>query len=109
MGTVPSIRALQADLKLAEIEYGNRTIGYADFHALRSTLSTMMAAAGMSQRARQAHMRHTDPRLTEVTYMDETLLPVADELSRLPAIPGANEPVPQSIPLRATGTEDSRS
>ena len=105
--TVPGIRVLQADLKYAGVEYGNRTIGYADFHALRKTLSTMMAAAGMSQRVRQAHMRHTDPRLTECTYMDESLLPVAEELSRLPAIPGPGEPAPEAIPLRATGTDDS--
>jgi hypothetical protein len=31
-------------------------------------------------------MRHTDPRLTERTYMDERLLPIAAELSQLPAI-----------------------
>ncbi len=103
--TVPSIRVLQADLKYAGVEYGNRTIGYADFHALRKTLSTMMAAAGMSQRVRQAHMRHTDPRLTECTYMDESLLPVADELSKVPAIPGPDEHAPKPIPLRATGTD----
>ena len=42
-----------------------------------------MAAAGMSQRVWQAHMRHTDPRLTECTYMDESLLPVAEQLSTM--------------------------
>ncbi len=96
---------LQADLKLAGVEYGNRAVGYVDFHALRKTLSTMMAAAGMSQRVRQAHMRHTDPRLTEGTYMDESLLPVAEELSKVPAIPSSDEPAPAAIPFRATGTD----
>ena len=91
--------------QLAGIEYGSRTIGYADFHALRSTVSTMMAAAEMGQRMRQAHMRHTDPRLTECTYMDESLLPVAEELSRVPAILAPGEPAPEAIPLRATGTD----
>ena len=103
VSTVPSMRVLQADLKLAGIEYGNRTIGYADFHALRSTLSTMMAAAGMSQRVRQAHMRHSDPRLTENTYMDESLLPVAEELSQLPAIPSPDEPDPGGNPYFTGG------
>ena len=36
--------------------------------------------------------------------MDESLLPVADELSRLPAIPDPDEPAPEAFPLRATGT-----
>ncbi|MCC6428616.1 MAG: hypothetical protein IT435_17580 [Phycisphaerales bacterium] len=58
-----------------------------DFHSLRMTLSTMMAVYGMSQRSRQAQMRHSDPKLTEITYMDLTLLPIADELARVPAIP----------------------
>ena len=32
-------------------------------------------------------MRHTDPRLTENTYMDERLLPIAEELAIVPPIP----------------------
>jgi hypothetical protein len=43
-----------------------------------------MAAAGLTPRMRQAHMRHTDPRLTENTYMDERLLPIAAEIATLP-------------------------
>ena len=74
---------------------------------LRKTLSTMMAAAGMSQRARQAHMRHTDPRLTENTYMDDALLPIASELAKLPAFPNASDPVEDAIPLQATGTDNT--
>ncbi len=37
---------------------------------------------------------------------DESLLPVAEELSRLPAIPAPGELAPEPIPLRATGTDD---
>jgi hypothetical protein len=105
---VPSIRVMDADLKLAGIDKGDETSGIVDFHALRKTLGTMMAAAGMSQRARQAHMRHTDPRLTESTYMDENLLPIAAELSQLPPIPHRNgDGQAEAIPLRANGTTDS--
>jgi integrase len=75
------MKVMNADLKFAGIEYGSQAMGYADLHAMRKSLSTMMAAAGMSQRARQAHMRHLDPRLTEATYTDETLLSIASELS----------------------------
>jgi integrase len=103
---VPGMKALVGDLKYAGIDPGTRAMGFVDFHSLRKSLSTMMAAAGMSQRARQAHMRHTDPRLTESTYMDERLLPIAAELSKLPAIPGANDAAPRSLPM--TGTDPKR-
>ncbi len=105
VSSVPSMKVLRSDLKLAGIEYGDQASGYVDFHAIRKTLSTMMARAGMSQRVRQAHMRHTDPRLTDVTYMDEALLPVADELLRLPGVPEtAAEQEGAAAVLRATGT-----
>jgi len=84
---VPGMKVLKADLELAGIEYGNEQIGYADLHAQRMSLSTAMAVHRLSPRVRQAHMRHTDPRLTDNTYMDETLLPVADELFNMPWIP----------------------
>jgi hypothetical protein len=38
----------------------------------------------------ESHMRHTDPRLTEGTYIDERLLPVAAELAEIPYIPVAD-------------------
>jgi integrase len=86
--TVPDMKTFRADLVASGIDPGDRTTGYIDFHSLRMTLSTMMATAGMSQRVRQSHMRHSDPRLTEKTYMDERLLPVASALCRVPAIGG---------------------
>ncbi len=87
VSTVPDMKAFKADLKLAGIEYGDQAMGYADLHATRMSLSTKMAAEGLSLRVRQAQMRHTDPRLTDNTYMDENLLPIADEIMRLPSIP----------------------
>ena len=87
VSSVPCMKTLRADLKLAEIDKGGKTIGFVDFHSLRMTLSTMIASAGMSERSRQSHMGHTVPRLTENTYMDERLLPVAKELAAVPSIP----------------------
>ena len=92
-------------LHMADIEPGNRELGYVDLHSLRMSLSTAMAAGGLSPRVRQAHMRHTDPRLTNNTYVDETLLPVADELTRMPWIPSGAEEEKQPIRLLATGSE----
>jgi len=84
---VPCMNTIRADLKLASIDYGNAQIGYADLHAQRMSLSTAMAVQNLSPRIRQAHMRHTDPRLTNNTYIDPTLLPVAKELGTMPWIP----------------------
>lgn len=105
---VPGMKVLKADLKLAGIEYGNEQIGYADLHAQRMSLSTAMAVHRLSPRVRQAHMRHTDPRLTDNTYMDETLLPVADELFTLPWIPEMAAKVPDAIHLKKTSTDALR-
>lgn len=84
------MKALRADLALAGIAYES-THGFADFHSLRVSAATAYARAGMSQRSRQAAMRHADARLTDSVYTDERLLPVAQELSRVPAIPLAIE------------------
>ena len=105
VSSVPCMKVMKADLQLAGIEYGNEQIGYADLHAQRMSLSTSMAVHRLSPRVRQAHMRHTDPRLTDVTYMDESLLPVADELYSMPWIPDPNDQEPEAIPLRKTGTD----
>lgn len=85
--TVPDMNVMRRDLAWAGIDAGDRIRGFIDLHSLRMTLNTLMASHGMTQRSRQAQMRHSDPRLTEVTYMDQTLLPIADELGRVPAIP----------------------
>jgi integrase len=86
-GVIPDMKCLRADLKLAGIPYGDAETGYADFHAIgRVTSNTNLAVAGVTQRARQAHLRHTHPMLTETTYTDEKLLPIADEIRRVPAI-----------------------
>ena len=87
VSTVPRMNVVRADLKFAGIEYGDAQIGYADLHAQRMSLSTAMAVRKLSPRVRQAHMRHTDPRLTDNTYMDESLLPIAQELATMPWIP----------------------
>ena len=66
----------------------------------------MLAAAGVSQRVRQSHMRHTDPRLTENTYVDERLLSVAAEFLKLAPIPNGYEVVNEPLALHRTGTDD---
>jgi integrase len=85
--TVPSMKALRADLKLAGIEDIDAEGLFADLHALGKSFITAMAANGVSQRAAQAIARHTDPRLTASAYTDESLLPLATEIEKVPHLP----------------------
>ena len=89
LAVVPDMDVLKLDLAFAGIDYGSKEIGFADLHALRMSLNTMLAAQGVKSRSRQAHLRHTDPRLTEVTYFDKSLYvqPHAEELKKVTAIP----------------------
>jgi integrase len=86
LSAVPSARAFKADLKFAGIEEVTEA-GRLDLHALRKSLATFLAASGVPQRIAQAHLRHTDPRLTAVVYTDESLLPVASTIGALPPLP----------------------
>jgi integrase len=104
--TVPDMKAFRADLELAGIQY-ETDHGFADFHALRVSNSTMLASSGVSPRAQQALMRHTDPRTTSKIYTDEKLLPLAAEMAKVPSLPDVTADVPEALPLRATGTDDS--
>jgi len=82
---------------LQYVDSGGRTI---DFHALRGTLSTNLAKAGVHPKVAQQLMRHSDINLTMTTYTNLRAVDVAAELSRLPAI--SELPVEA---LAATGTD----
>ncbi len=84
--TVPGMKVLKADLRSAGIPFETRD-GRVDLHAMRKSLNTYLAGQGVGQRIAQAHMRHTDPRLTAGAYTDESLLPVASTISELPDLP----------------------
>ena len=71
----------KSDLRRAGIPYDSAGRGVVDFHALRKTCSTLMAAANLPARIRQSAMRHSTPDLTETTYMDESHLPVYEHVA----------------------------
>jgi integrase/recombinase XerC len=102
--TVPSMKVLRADLMHAGVPHVTEA-GRLDLHAMRKSLATYLAAQGVSQRLTQAHLRHTDPRLTAGVYTDESLLPVATAIADLPALP--TKPVRPVESLRMTGTCDT--
>ena len=86
---VPSMMVMKSDLKFAGIEYGDVQIGFADLHAQRKTLNMLLASAKVDPRTRQSQLRHTDPRLTEMTYFDQEmfLAPQAKAIAAVPPIP----------------------
>lgn len=55
-----------------------------DFHALRGSLATLAAEAGMPAKLLQQHMRHSDIRLTMQTYAQARDAAMRAELDRLP-------------------------
>ncbi|MFQ5806578.1 MAG: tyrosine-type recombinase/integrase [Phycisphaerae bacterium] len=103
--TVPGMNVLRADLAYAGIPE-NTEAGCVDLHAMRKSISTYLATHGIPQRLAQAHLRHTDPRLTAGVYTDESLLPVASAIAGLPPVP--TKPSEPTEALRMTATCDQR-
>ena len=84
--SLPDMKAFRSDLDAADIPYKVQGRGKIDFHALRKTVGTLLATAGVPRRVRQAGMRHADPRLTETIDLDEDLLPLFEHVAAAPAI-----------------------
>jgi len=59
---------IQADLQAAGIPYVDESGRYADFHSLRHTTGTLLAAAGVHPKTAQSIMRHSDINLTMSRY-----------------------------------------
>jgi integrase len=113
---VPTAETLRDDLKACDIAVCDDLGRIVDFHALRHTFGSMLARAGIPPRVAMELMRHSDMRLTQNTYTDATLLPLFNEVEKLPcpspslgaslnsAKTGQNEGKPvQSDPARTSG------
>ena len=93
---------LRADLDAAGITFEDEH-GRLDVHALRGTFATNLATAGVSPKAAQELMRHSDINLTMKDYTTLRLSDVAADLNKLPSLAAV-----ESQPLRATGTNDQQ-
>jgi len=82
---------MRQDLQAAGIVYKNEFDEYADFHALRKTCNTRMAAHGVPSTIAKQQMRHSDIKLTMGPYLDTALLPVAGYIEAMPALISPNE------------------
>ncbi|MCA9272136.1 MAG: site-specific integrase, partial [Phycisphaerales bacterium] len=73
-----------------------------DLHALRTTLGTQLARAGVAPQLAQRLMRHSDYRTTLSHY---TVLGLTDTAAAISKLPGVGSASPN--PERATGTADT--
>ena len=74
------------DLKAAGIPYKDEFGRVADFHALRHTCNSRMAANGIPSTIAQQVMRHSDIKLTMGAYLDTKILPIASHVNSLPPL-----------------------
>jgi len=82
---VPKPKTLRRDLEACGIPYMDEEGRRVDFHALRHTFDTMLNLHKVGPRAVMELMRHSDMSLSQKTYMDATLIPLAAEMDKLPS------------------------
>jgi integrase len=97
------------DLKAANIPYRDEFDRVADFHALRHTCNSRMAANGVPSTIAQQMMRHSDIKLTMGAYLDTKILPIAAHVNALPSLMPSGVSSIVSHSLVSEGHELSRS
>jgi len=96
----------KADLEAAGIAYVDAAGHVADFHSLRHSFISMLAAGGVHPKLAQTLARHSDINLTMSRYSHTVLSDEADALSVLPSLPSPfDEPEPDRQVMQPTGTE----
>ena len=91
---------IQADLKDAGIPYVDDAGRFRDFHALRHTTGSWLAAKGVHPKVAQAIMRHSDINLTVSRYTHTLKGQEAQAIRSLPDLSVASDEQ-----QRATGTD----
>ena len=91
---------LKADLADAGIPYVDESGRYADFHSLRHTTGSLLAASGVHPKVAQSLMRHSDINLTMSRYTHTLAGQEAEAVAGLPDFS-----LPSSQSQRATGTD----
>ena len=100
-------RMLKADLEAAGIAYCDDAGLFADFHSLRHSFVSMLAAGNVHPKLAQRLARHSDINLTMSRYSHTLLTDEAAALNALPEFPSAfRGNKPEGNELRATGTDD---
>ena len=93
---------LKADLKAAGIPYVDDAERYADFHALRHSTGSLLAASGVHPKVVQSIMRHSDINLTMSRY---THIFTGQESDAVAGLPDLSLPSKKKQKGVATGTD----
>ena len=100
----------KADLADAGIPYVDESGRVADFHSLRHSFISMLAAGGVHPKLAQTLARHSNINLTLSRYTHTVLSDESDALSALPSLPSPFDgPRQDRQTMRATGTDDVQS
>ncbi|MFH1613771.1 MAG: tyrosine-type recombinase/integrase [Planctomycetota bacterium] len=94
---------IRADCKDAGIDCEDNGYGKIDFHSLRHTTGSFLAASGVHPKVAQAIMRHSDINLTMSIYT-HTL--IGQESQAIDDLPDLSVPSLQKQQSVATGTND---
>jgi len=92
---------IKEDLEAAEIAYVDESGQFADFHALRHTTASLLAAGGVRPKDAQDVMRHSDINLTMNTYTHT----LTGQTRAVDSLPDLYLPSKKSQELKATGTD----
>jgi hypothetical protein len=95
---------LKADLADAGIPYVDEPGCYADFHSLRHTTGSLLAASGVHSNVAQSITRHSDINLTMSRYSHVLR---GQESEAIAGLPDLSLPSKQSQRAKATGTDGS--
>ena len=79
-------RMMRADLAAAGLRYVDAAGRYADFHSLRHTCGSLLAAAGAHPKVAQAILRHSDINLTLLRYSHVLAAQLAAAVAALPIL-----------------------
>ena len=96
-----SAAMFRADLEAVGLRYVDAAGRYADFHALRHTCGSLLAASGVHPKVAQSIMRHCTIDLTMSRY---THVFAGQEADAVAALPDLGRPAKGSA--KATGTDD---
>jgi len=95
-------KMFRADLAEATIPYVDGAGRFADFHALRHTTGSWLAANGVHPKVAQTIMRHSDINLTMGKYTHTLRGQEAEAVNRLPDLSSASTEAGKAL---ATGTD----
>ena len=95
---IPRMEQFKRDLEAAGIPSKDAQGRVADFHALRHTLATNLAAAGVHPVVAKAIMRHSDIGLTMGTYTHTSALALAEAVEKLPTYGALKVNAPGNAP-----------